>query len=170
MTKTSNEHSPGEIGGQPLFGPMRPGQYGDQGSTWNFDGLNSTAANTDANGDAEVLVSTIDKEGDEEDAASTTAEMDTTGEDGFANRMDQDFDEFDNAQDSRWSTAGRNTPADSVDGWDNYQDNHGLYSTAHDTALHLEDAGTIGIDDSDGEPPVNIYPDPPSPMDHEKLD
>ena len=177
MTRTKlHENSLGELHGEPLYGPVRPphsGEYGNKGASWTFAGLDE-----DTNDDGERLIGTIDIN-DEDDAASTTAEMDATVEGSFGGRMETDFNEFEDAQElnnsSNWSTAGRNTPADSTDGWDNQTDQHNLYSDAHEGqdadihALHLENAGMMGGDDEEELPAVDIYPDPPTP-EHEKMD
>ena len=171
----TRQNSLGELNGQPLFGPERPPhlrEYGDQGSnSWSFDTLDNAG---DANDEAGSLLNTVD--GD--DAASTTAEMDTTLEDGYGSRMQTDFEGANGgfSNERYCPSAGRNSPADG--GYMIYhEDNHALYSTAHGGqddadvhALHLEDAGWIGGgQDTDEEmETVDIYPDPPTP--HEKSD
>ena len=179
MTRTN---SIGELHGQPVFGPQRPAhllEYGNQGTSgWSFANLDATEADEGA----ERLMTNVDDHNDEDDAASTTAEMDPTGELGWASRMEEDFNGFEDEQDynnhSAWSTAGRNSPVDDTLGWDNYQDDHRMYSDAHEdqdadfTALHLEDAGAIGGDSEQELPTVEIYPAPPTPerMEHDKID
>lgn len=148
-----------------MYGPQRPPamlQYGNKGDTggWNFDNLNDQAPGT-------ALMNTMDVE-DNEDAASTTAVLDSTTGGGFIiDRMEEDFD-----------SRGQNTPAESP----NWVDDHTFYSSAHEQqdeadmdSLHLEDTGRIGSFEVD-DPVAEIYPEEtpllfsPSENEHEKMD
>ena len=150
-----------EIQGSPVYGPARPPymlEYGNQGAPqWNFDGINTATAESEADDAVGRLINNVDDEDD--DAGSTTAEMDTTDDYAFESRMDDVG--FSDAQEFNDWSAGHNTP-NSTAGWDNHDD-HGMYSDAHEQqdVLHLEDAGMTGEEDEF--PTVNIYPDPPTP-------
>ncbi|KAK3718569.1 hypothetical protein LTR37_005073 [Vermiconidia calcicola] len=159
MTRTNQVN---EIEGAPVFGPKRPPhmEYGHIAEpSWNFDGLSDAV---EANGDAERLIDNVNSvNADDDDAASTTAEMGNMGDDDFARSMDEEFSSFENTGGSNWSTAGYTTPVE--DSFGTYDDHH-LYSSAHehqDDTLHLEDAGLIGQHEENDPETVHIYPGPP---------
>lgn len=172
ITRTNQDSSSiGLLHGEPVYGPQRPAhlmRYGDQGSSWNFDSLNDAPVADEA---AETLMINIDNPEDD-DAASTTAVMDNTGGYEYGDRMEEDFNGFDNNP-STWSTAAPNTPAGSDDGFAVYHDDHEVYSHAHGhqpaefDALHLHDADMVDDGLAD-DPPVDIYPD--LTPEHDKMD
>ena len=148
-------------------------EYGVQGAKWNFDILKDAPAAVDE--DAEGLMNDV-VEGNDDAAGSTTAEVD-----GQDDRMDEEWggyedtaEEFQNP--SPWSSAARNSPVDGVDWAVDYRDDHGAYSHGYEdqgeelSALHLEDAGTIGQEPVPEPETVDVYPDPPTPGRHDMLD
>lgn len=130
----------GTLHGKPLYGPQRPAhlrEYGEQGTaSWGFDGLDNQADGSDA----EML---LDKLENNDDNASTAAELDSNMGDS---RMNDDFYQ-DATEHPHSSPIGWNDPNEEWN-YDGYNDDHTLYSGAHDPesldALHLEDAGTMG--------------------------
>ncbi len=167
ITRTiSNHHQNaiGEIHGEAIYGPQRPPhmmEYGNQGASWNFSGLDGAA---DANDDAVTLIDNVAEQDDDDDAASTVALLDN---DPFA---DREMDEWNGFEDNNnLSSFAAPTPSGSDDGLQiDFADDHGMYSNAHEdyqddlnpTALHLESAGQIGGDELYDDPPTAvIYPD-----------
>lgn len=174
-TQMTRTNSIGELNGQLVYGPQRPPhllEYGDQGSSWDFKTLDDAA---EADDGAETLMHSVDDHNDD-DAASTTAEMDNTGEEMWGPNRMGDFDDYEDTIEFNASSAGRTTPNEP---WNNIYDDHSMYSSGRDyqdadgfTALHLEDAGGMGSDGGESEA-AEIYPDSPAsppPMEHDKMD
>jgi hypothetical protein len=142
-----------EIEGTPVhYGPVLPphlqpknNQFGDQGSSWNFNTLESEMA--DPGDAADNLMTNVDHD---DDANS------------MSNNMDWEDANEDNSM--RDLSAGHNSPIHSSPLLNDGVDDHAMYSSTHehlDNALHLEDAGTFGQEE-DPET-VEIHPDPPTP-------
>ena len=155
-----------EVNGLPVYGPERPPhllEYGNQGTSWNFDSLGADVTmEAEADNAAGMPVDKVDS--DDDDAGSTKAEVDNDGANGFDSRMEEDFGEFADAPDYNsnmmsWS-AGQTTPVDSSFEWEDsaFSNAHEQQSTGFNT-LHLEDTSIAGDDEL---PSVNIYPDPPT--------
>jgi hypothetical protein len=126
-----------EIGGRPIYGPERPPQYGMAGSSWNFGSLEDE----DEAGAGNLIVSVEEHGGMDDDAASTTAQMDHDQD-----LFDVEEDRYEDASSGpfySYAQSARNTPVDDVD--------LGIYDTELQP-LHLEDAGTVGAGEDDDMP------------------
>lgn len=169
ITRT-NSHSIGMVNGQPVYGPQRPSQgqlkYGDQGTPWNWAGIDGADYGTEA------LTNSINMSDD--DAKSTVAEADDSAETSL-----RDDIAIDPLLSSQSSGVGHNTPLGSEAGWaSDYDDDQAKYMDGlrgrddSGDALHLHDAGmTEAIGD---EHPltvdIHLTSPPPTFTEHDKME
>jgi len=133
------------------FGPERPPHMRQQYGSWDFAALDGTP-NDRADSDAEMLLENMGDNAygrnEDDDAGSTTAEIDVDQDD----RFEEDMHMPALVDNENWN----DTEGGFVLGepeWE-YEDNHAMYSDAHGhEALHLPDAGGIG-EEEENDPPV----------------